>query len=212
MAEEKRLSLREEIFVEAYLRLRNQTKAAIEAGYSVSSARNQGYRLMQKDDIREAIRARLEEFQVETNAVLLRLAERATGSMAMFVDVKDGEHVLNFDKAQKLGAMHLIKKLRHTSEKRTIGDDQEIERDVIEIELYDAQAADVQLGRYLKLFTDKIELTDPYQAMLRDIIAGAIDYESLANAFGEKYAVDAFNDAGIPIPAEAGTGTTADED
>ena len=83
MAEEKRLNHRQQVFVEAYLRTGNQTKAAIEAGYAVGSAYNQGYRLMKDDDIQAAIRARMENFGVETNAVLLRLAERATGSMAM---------------------------------------------------------------------------------------------------------------------------------
>lgn len=213
MAEKKGLNYRQRAFIEAYLRTGNATKSAIEAGYSATSAHNQGHRLINNDEVIEVIRARVEAFEVKTDLILARMIDRATGSMAMLSDVdSNGDLKLNFDKAQKLGAMHLIKKIKQTDEKKSFGEDNEIERTTVEVELYDAQAADVQLGRFLKLWTDKIEIADPRQALLRDIIAGTIDYESLESEFGSKFAVEAFRDAGISIPSEAGTGAPEDID
>lgn len=50
------LGPREQRFVEALMLDPNQTKAAIAAGYSERSAKQQGSRLMQKPAVREAIR------------------------------------------------------------------------------------------------------------------------------------------------------------
>ncbi|QPC82101.1 terminase small subunit [Phototrophicus methaneseepsis] len=207
------LNYRKQIFAEAWLRSKNQTAAAVEAGYSARSAYNQGYRLMKDDDVQEYIRARMEENRAGADEVLMRLVDRANGSMAMFGDVdKSGDFKLDFGKAQQLGALHLIKKMRRMTERRTIGEEDEIERTTIEIELYDAQQADTLLGRYNKMFTDKIEVTDPQMALLADIRSGAVDYESLAHEFGESFARTAFEDAGIPVPAEDGASAPADED
>ncbi len=46
-------------FAEAWLRCRNETQAAVEAGYTPRSAHNQGSRLMKNEEVKEYIRARL---------------------------------------------------------------------------------------------------------------------------------------------------------
>ncbi len=66
-------------FAEAYLQCFDQTKAAIEAKYAKTSARNQGYRLMQNDDIRAYIRARMRQAAMDADEVLFHLAAVARG-------------------------------------------------------------------------------------------------------------------------------------
>lgn len=72
-------------FAEAYIRLNNQTQAAIEAGYSPASARTAGYRLLQKDDVQEYIRERLREIDeqeiAKTNEVLRFLSSVMRGEV-----------------------------------------------------------------------------------------------------------------------------------
>jgi hypothetical protein len=49
---DSRLTFRQARFCHAYLRCANATQAAVEAGYSEASARNQAYRLLQTERIR----------------------------------------------------------------------------------------------------------------------------------------------------------------
>ena len=49
------LSFRRKAFAKHYVKCGNQTHAAIKAGYSPRSARNQGARLMANDDVKEYI-------------------------------------------------------------------------------------------------------------------------------------------------------------
>lgn len=59
------LNQRQLIFCEEYIKTNNATKAAIAAGYSERSARNQGMRLMTNDDIAAYIKSRLDEINRE---------------------------------------------------------------------------------------------------------------------------------------------------
>lgn len=73
------LTEKQELFVLEYLIDLNATQAAIRAGYSARSARNQANRLMTNDDIQEAIKKanseRLERIKVDSDHVLQRLIE-----------------------------------------------------------------------------------------------------------------------------------------
>ena len=81
----KKLPPKKMKFAEAYIRLNNQTQAAIEAGYSPASARTAGYRLLQKDDVQEYIRERLREIDeqeiAKTNEVLRFLSSVMRGEV-----------------------------------------------------------------------------------------------------------------------------------
>jgi phage terminase small subunit len=146
-----------QLFVEKYFELGfNQTKAAIAAGYSKKSARNQAYRLMKNDDIRKAIELRFSELVISKNEVLVRLVAQATGDMGDFANVKSARSLANHPNS------NLIKKYKRTISTTTTGKDDDKEsvtEEKIELELYDAQSALVQLGRYHSLFTDKTDLT-----------------------------------------------------
>lgn len=142
------LTRKQEVFVEAYLDCFNAAEAARRAGYSERTARSIGSENLTKPDIAAAIQAGLAKRSMTRDEVVTRLAEQARGSLADFLKV-DETTGLAFVDLRKAGDMtRLIKKLRIT-------------KAGIEIELYDAQAALVQLGRAHGLFVDKVAPTTP---------------------------------------------------
>lgn len=147
----KPLTNKERKFVFKYIELNlNGNKAAIAAGYAPKSARVTASRLLTKANIKAAVEEYLTEQAMGANEVLARLADHARGTMEDFLTVNlDGDR-LDLAKAENLGKLHLIKKFT-----RTVGEKTEH----IAVELYDAQAALVQLGRYHQLFTDKTDFT-----------------------------------------------------
>jgi phage terminase small subunit len=146
-------------FVNEYLRDFNATQAAIRAGYSPNTARSQGQRLLTNVDIAAAVKEGIAEKGMGAEEVLLRLAEHARGDMGDFLDIGSMGFVIDLNSAKEKGITHLIKKVKMRTQTSVDKSGIETETHDMEIELYDAQAALVQLGRYHKLFTDKQELT-----------------------------------------------------
>lgn len=147
------LSTKQIAFVEHYLTHWNATKAAILAGYSKRSARSIGSENLTKPDIQEAIAARLVELKMGADEILTRLTEHARGSIAPFMRRSPDGTLHGFDLGDD-SPLHLLHKVSLT--KRTIKD---LTEEKITLELYDAQAALALLGKYHKLFTDKVEHT-----------------------------------------------------
>jgi phage terminase small subunit len=145
------LTGKQQAFVDEYLKTRNATQAALEAGYSPKSACAIGWENLRKPEIGEAIRQRLDENAMLANEVIAILSEQARGDMSDFVSFVPGVKLpmLDLKKAHEAGKFRLIKKLKYTADGG------------IEFELYDAQAASVQLGKLHKLFTDKQEVSGP---------------------------------------------------
>lgn len=160
----KKLSAKQQKFVEYYVRLLDATKAARLAGYKDPG--QAGYENKKKQDISNAIQRLLREATLQPDDVLSRLTLHATSDMLDFVDDDGGVDISAVREAQ-LGM--LIKKFKST--RRTINgkDDKEVlvER-TVEIELYDAQSALVNLGRHHKLFTDKVE-DDRVKALMDEL-------------------------------------------
>jgi hypothetical protein len=83
---------------------------------------------------------------------------------------KDGK--LDLEKARRTGSIRLIKKMHF--DKRT--------GNITTVELHDAQAAAVHLGRKHKLFTDKVESDSPDTQKKLDEIAGIV--REVSDKFG----------------------------
>jgi len=77
--------------------------------------------------------------------VLVRLTQQARGSMADFLT---GEGHIDIKKAQRAKRLHLLKSYTEPGEKSGG-----------RIDLYDAQAALVTLGKHLGLFREWVEIT-----------------------------------------------------
>lgn len=145
------LTNKERTFCFKYFELNlNGTRAAIAAGYAVGSARVTASRLLSKANIKAEIERILDEEAMSAKEVLHRLADQARGTMEDFLDVNEHGDRLNLAKAQTTNKLHLIKKFT-----RNVGEKTEH----ISIELYSAQDALIQIGRYHSLFTDKTDIT-----------------------------------------------------
>ncbi len=187
------LSAQQEAFITEYVQCWNATKAAIAAGYSERSARQQGSRLLANADISSHIRARIEENAMKADEVLARLAEHARGDVADLVD--PSTMTLDWKAAKAKGATRLIKKIKQTV--LTGADDRQTE--IFEFELYDAQAALVHLGKQLGLFKTNVTVEDWRSQAIADIRAGKINYATLAEAFDHSLAAELFAAAGVSV-------------
>jgi len=167
------LTNKQKVFVEEYLLDFNATQAALRAGYSSRTARSIGGENLTKPDISEAIQARIDDKAMKADEVLLRLAQMARGDLGDFMDISQMGYNLNLYDAKEAGITHLIKKVKQKTTTFLAKSESQEDREVteLEIELYDAQAALVQLGRHHILFTDKQEVDVKSKSILIATIA-----------------------------------------
>jgi hypothetical protein len=155
MADKAKLTLKQELFVEAYLGAAkgNATEAARLAGYKGSdqTLAQVGAENLRKPHIAALIGKRVETEAMEADEVLQLLSDHARASLADFLTFPDNGRspFVDLAKAQKLGKLHLIKKL----------DTHELTGTVKTIWLHDAQSALALLGKYHKLFVDQVDVT-----------------------------------------------------
>lgn len=160
----RKLTKKQIVFIEAYLTSWNATQAAKIAGYSERSAYSIGSENLKKPEISEAIKERVAELKASADEVLIGLMEHSRGSMADFISIQEQEigkgkdkqirheAYIDLKKAMDNGKLHLLKKIKFTVKTGNTN-----ER-TTEIELYDAQAAKIALGRHHRLFADKVEI------------------------------------------------------
>jgi phage terminase small subunit len=144
-----KLTFKQRAFIEYYLTSWNAAEAARLAGYSEKSARVIGPENLTKPAVRSEIDRRLQAMSMSADEVLVRLSQQASSTMADFIDVEWGIPKINLKKAAAAGKLHLLKKVSYDKEGRLSG-----------IELHDSQSALIQLGRYHKLFTDRVAVVD----------------------------------------------------
>lgn len=139
---------RRQAFIEEFfLNNMNGTQAAIAAGYAGgAAARVTACRLLTIPNIRAEIDKRLKAMQLSADEVLARLSDHASGTLAYFFNAA-GEIDLTTPEAK--AHFHLLKKV-----KRTVRRDGSVS---IEIEVHDPQSANVHVGKYHKLFTERFE-------------------------------------------------------
>lgn len=140
------LTAKQRAFVNEYLQCWNASEAARRAEYAQPG--QQGHRLLKNVEIAAEIARRVADRAMTADEVLVRLAEQARGSIEDFADIQDGIPnglFLNFEKAKAAGKLGLIKKVKYNAQGYP------------EIELHDAQAALVHIGKALGLFTEQQE-------------------------------------------------------
>lgn len=157
------LTSKQQVFISEYLKCWNASEAARRAGYNGKS-NVVGPRLLANVSIKAEIQARLDEKVMSADEVLVRLAEQARGNLGDFLTFYEGSRFPLVDLNKSPDKQHLVKKFRESN------------RDGVEIELYDAQAALVHIGKHHGLFTDKIEvkLEKELDAIL-GVIEGILD-------------------------------------
>jgi phage terminase small subunit len=167
------LSLKEEVFCREYVKDENGTRAAKEAGYSAHTAHVTASKLLKKpkiqaelSNLREKLLSKLE---ISAEKVLYGLAELAffdprkmfnpDGSMKKITDMDDST-------VHALAGMDVEKLFKHFGK----GQAEEVGT-ITKVRLADRGLNLERLGRHFKLFTDKLELTDP-QAIVAKLQQG----------------------------------------
>lgn len=140
------LSPKQQRFIEAYLGQAHfcAAEAARMAGYSKQSARQIGQENLSKPSIRAAIDAWLTDNAMPPNEILYHLTQQARG-VSIVKKREDGTWGLDLDGIAEAERLHLVKKVNRK------------DGEITSVELYDAQAALVHLGRHYGLFLDRHE-------------------------------------------------------
>ena len=151
-----RISNKQKIFINEYVKSWNATKAAIAAGYSEKGASVTGHKLLSKTNIKDEIANRIKDACMSGDEALKLLSEQARGSLDDCFDIEMVESLknpgqlipnyrLNLVKAKEKGKLHLIKSIMPTA-------------NGTRVELYSSQRALEIIAKANGLFDDKIEL------------------------------------------------------
>jgi phage terminase small subunit len=140
-----KLNPKQQAFIAAYLQSWNATHAAIEAGYSAKTARQQASRLLSNVNVAGEIELRLAQLKMSGNEALARLSDIARGDISDFMTITDEATGIDFEKALKNGKLHLVKKI-------TFG------KGKVAFEMYDKQAALNTIAKHHGLLNEKVEI------------------------------------------------------
>lgn len=149
----KKLTAKQQRFVEEYLIDLNATQAAIRAGYSVESAADIGSENLRKPNIRACVDKALAERSKRTGVS----ADRVVMELARLGFVNPGK-LINFDEAtvRKDAAEDDLAAVASVKVKTIPTEDGDIvER---EVKLYDKNKSLELLGKHLGMFSDKLKL------------------------------------------------------
>jgi len=162
----KKLAARQRLFIGEYLIDLNATKTAERAGYSRKTAQSQGARLltnaMVSAAIQEAMDKRAEKLEITAERVLAEIAKCAFINMGDFlrIDPASGRAFIDLSRAtpEQLAALSAFEQeewVERAGEGR--GNFKAVRK--IRLKLTDKLGTLEKLGKHLKLFTDKCELT-----------------------------------------------------
>jgi len=139
----------------------NGTEAADRAGYSGSreTLASIASENLRKPKIRAEIDRRLNEATMEAGEVLFRLNQHAQGIPHACFRVYGPTIGLDFEALRDAGLLHLIKKISYDT------------NGAPRVEVYDAQTALIQLGKYYSLFNDRFEDSAPSSEPARLLVS-----------------------------------------
>lgn len=143
MIEEKpKLSKADEVFVSEYLLCFNATAAYKKAHPSAkdTTAASNGWKLLRKTEIQEAIQSRLDEVHMSADEALKLTADIARGDVTEFITPFGN---IDIDKLRQGGKGRLIKKIKQKTVTKIGKGESDEDTEVLEteIELYPADAA-----------------------------------------------------------------------
>ena len=141
----RKLTAREQKFVERYAVHLNGARAAREAGYSEDNARHSGCENLTKPHIKAALKPLLEARTMPVEEGLNRLTDWARGDLSPFLHPSEsGKMSINLSHKEAQAHYHLIKKVKQRTTVRTT-EDGIFEETYTEVELHDAKDAVVKL-------------------------------------------------------------------
>lgn len=165
------LNLQQAKFLKAYLKSGNATQAAIEAGYSEKAARSCGQRLLTNADIKAAVQKSLNKLEISAETVLSEIAKLAFSNMGDYLEPsQDGTQFVPKFKDLTREQMAAIQEIKVDMTGGT-GDGERKQVQRTTFKLADKGLNLERLGRNLKLFTDKLEVSGD-AAMIERLLAG----------------------------------------
>jgi phage terminase small subunit len=164
----KKKTEREEVFAREYIKDLNGTRAAIAAGYAKKSAHVASSRLLKKDKVKDLI-ARLKGRQFEAldfsaNKVLAELCKMAFSNISDYIRVDDGEAYVDLSTMtrEQAAAVQEITSEVYTDGYVGTGEDRKpIQVKRTKFKLADKRGSLELLGKHLKLFVDRTEVSGP---------------------------------------------------
>ncbi len=140
-------------FVEEYLLDLNATQAAVRAGYSPKTAKQQGQRLLTKVDVQAAVaeaqKARSERTNAEADEVVLELKRLAFSNIRQYVEWGPDGVKLKDSTGLDDAASRCIAEVSETKSEKG---------GTVKFKLHDKRAALTDLMRHLGLFNDNLNL------------------------------------------------------
>lgn len=165
------LTVKQQRFGDEYCVDFNKTQAAIRAGYSEKTAKEQGYRLFTNVHIQEYIKKRLDELAMTSEEALKRLGDMAAGTVDHFLDADDdGNIVINLGTEQAKANYNLLRKVKQTRTITRGKDDYEREEIRTEFELHDAKSALVDILKIHGKFIDRVDHTTDGKPLTKLVI------------------------------------------
>jgi phage terminase small subunit len=159
------MNAKQQRFVDEYLIDLNATQAATRAGYSAKTAHAQGHDLLKVPEVATAVaegcRRRLLDAGVQADAVLRECAALAFSDIGDILDFSGPDARLRPANEIPPHARRCISsiKVKRYVESKGRGDDPDEVVEVTEFKLWSKDAAQERLGKYLKLFVERMEHT-----------------------------------------------------
>lgn len=155
------MTKRQKIFIREYLVDLNATRAAVSAGYSEKTASEQASRLLTnvkiKSEIEHLLQKTMQRLDITVEKVLGELAKLGFANMKDYIKINNGDPYVDFSALTRDQAAAIQEV---TVEEYTEGrgeDKRDIKR--TKFKLAEKRGSLELLGKYLKLFTDRVEHT-----------------------------------------------------
>lgn len=163
MPKSRGLTAKQRRFVEEYLIDLNATQAALRAGYSQKSADNIAAQLLGKTHISAAIQQRMDQRSRRTDITADRVLREIAClgySNVLHYQVDDSNNLVLAPDAPP-EAMRAVSSIKRKTRIIPRKDGEAIVEHELEFRLWDKNTALGNLGKHLKLFTDRVELMGP---------------------------------------------------
>jgi len=147
-------------FVDEYLIDLNATQAAIRAGYSARTAKQQGSRLLTNADVQAAMSAaqaqRAQRTSTDADRVLRELAFLAFSDLGDLVDFSEDGIRLKVAGDIPEAARRAVSSVKV---RRELGGEDKPAAEILEFKLWDKGSALEKLGKHFGLFRDQLDVT-----------------------------------------------------
>ena len=154
----KKLTPKQRVFIDEYLKSFNASDAARKAGYSEKTAYSIGQRLLKFVEVKSEITERLQARHMSADEAMMRISDIANGDIG---ELLDNNGLLDIRLAKEKGLTRLLRKIKqktitHIGKSDT---DDDVEIHEIEFEMYSAHEAQRDILKVNGKFVDRTDIT-----------------------------------------------------